>query len=49
MIADHPTPKISSGGVAYTFSARDFKGVMIVALADIGTGSKDEDSSCDSD
>ena len=32
MIADHPTPKTSLGGVAFTLNSRDYKGVMIVVL-----------------
>ena len=34
MIADHPTPKITEGGVAYTLNSRDYKGVMIVVLSE---------------
>ena len=34
MIADHPTPKISQGGVAFTQNSRDYKGVMIVVLSE---------------
>lgn len=34
MIADHPTPKISVGGTAYTLNSRDYKGVMIVVLSE---------------
>lgn len=31
MIADHPTPKIcSGGGTAFTLNSRDYKGVMVV-------------------
>lgn len=33
MIADHPTPKISEGDVAFTQNSRDYKGVMIVVLS----------------
>ena len=34
MIADHPTPKISSGsGICYTLNSRDYKGVVIVVLS----------------
>lgn len=29
MIADHPTPKISEGRVAFTLNSRDYKGVML--------------------
>ena len=34
MIADHPTPKISEGGAAYTVNSRDYKGVMIVVVSE---------------
>ena len=34
LIADHPTPKISQGGVAFTQNSRDYKGVMIVVLSE---------------
>ena len=34
MIADHPTPKISGGGIAYTLNSRDYKGVMIVVAVE---------------
>lgn len=34
MIADHPTPKISEGGVAFTQNSRDYKGVMIVVISE---------------
>lgn len=34
MIADHPTPKISEGGVAFTLNSRDYKGVMIVVVSE---------------
>ena len=33
MIADHPTPKISEGEVAFTMNSRDYKGVMIVVIS----------------
>ena len=33
MIADHPTPKIKEGGVAYTLNSRDYKGVMLIVIA----------------
>lgn len=33
MIADHLTPKFDMGGVAYTLSSRDHKGVMAVVLS----------------
>ena len=33
MIADHPTPKISRGGVCYTLNSRDYKGVMIIVIS----------------
>ena len=33
MIADHPTPKISEGGTAFTQNSRDYKGVMIVVIS----------------
>lgn len=31
MIADHPTPKIKTGGAMYTLNSRDYKGVPVVA------------------
>jgi DNA (cytosine-5)-methyltransferase 1 len=31
-IADHPTPKIGSGKVAYTLDSRDYKGPQVIAL-----------------
>lgn len=34
MIADHLTPKANEGGVAYTMSNRDHKGVMIVVISE---------------
>lgn len=34
MIADHPTPKISEGGAAFTQNSRDYKGVMIVVISE---------------
>lgn len=34
MIADHPTPKISEGGVAYTLNGRDYKGVMLIVVSE---------------
>ena len=34
MIADHPTPKISQGGVSFTLNSRDYKGVMIVVVSE---------------
>ena len=40
MIADHPTPKIDMGGVAYTLNSRDYKGVMVVVISD-NNGSAD--------
>lgn len=33
MIADHPTPKFSRGGAAYTLNSRDYKGVMVVVIS----------------
>lgn len=30
MIADHPTPKNSQEGTAFTLNSRDYKGVMVV-------------------
>ena len=45
MIADHPTPKISGGGIAYTLNSRDYKGVMIVvAVERKNEDSNDQDS-----
>ena len=35
MIADHPTPKITEGGgVSFTISSRDYKGVMCIVISD---------------
>ena len=34
MIADHPTPKISEGEIAFTQNSRDYKGVMVVVLSE---------------
>lgn len=31
-VADHPTPKIDEGGVAYTLNARDYKNPQVVAI-----------------
>lgn len=36
MIADHPTPKFSGGGSAYTLNSRDYKGVMVVVISEGG-------------
>ena len=33
IIADHPTPKISTGEIAFTQNSRDYKGVMIVVVS----------------
>lgn len=33
-IADHPTPKFSTGGVAFTLNSRDYKGVEIVVVSE---------------
>lgn len=33
-VADHPTPKFSSGGVSFTLNSRDYKGEMIVVLSE---------------
>lgn len=40
LIADHPTPKISSEGTAYTLNSRDYKGVMVVVISE-GDGAVD--------
>lgn len=32
VIADHPTPKISVGEVAFSLRGRDFKGGLVVVL-----------------
>lgn len=32
MIADHPTPKFSEGGVLYTMEARDYKAPFVVVF-----------------
>lgn len=45
MIADHPTPKISEGGAAFTQNSRDYKGVMIVVLSESDRPSDGEQSS----
>lgn len=45
MIADHPTPKISEGGTAFTQNSRDYKGVMIVVLSESDRPSDGEQSS----
>lgn len=34
MIADHTTPKITVGGVSFTISQRDYKGVMIIVVSE---------------
>ena len=34
IIADHPTPKISEGGVAFTLNSRDYKGVITVVISE---------------
>ena len=34
IIADHLTTKFDEGGVAYTLSSRDYKGVMAVVLSE---------------
>ena len=34
IIADHPTPKFSTGGVAFTLNQRDYKGVIAVVLSE---------------
>lgn len=34
MIADHPTPKFSGGGTAFTLSERDYKGVMCIVISE---------------
>ena len=34
VMADHPTPKFSSGGVSFTLNSRDYKGEMIVVLSE---------------
>ena len=44
-IADHPTPKISSGETAYTVNSRDYKGVMIVVLSECNRSVNGEQSS----
>lgn len=44
MIADHPTPKISLGGTAYTLNSRDHKGVMLVVLSEAVEASEDPDT-----
>lgn len=44
MIADHPTPKISEGGIAYTLNSRDYKGVMIIVAVERRTEDGDGQS-----
>lgn len=35
MIADHPTPKIQTGGeIAFTQNSRDYKGVMVIVISE---------------
>lgn len=34
IIADHPTPKISEGGVSFTLNSRDYKGVITVVVSE---------------
>ena len=40
MIADHPTPKATTGGTSFTISARDYKGGMVVVVSE-GDGTAD--------
>lgn len=44
MIADHPTPKNSRGGTAFTLNSRDYKGVLVV-IYEGGENAKDGNSS----
>ena len=35
IIADHPTPKIRTGGeIAFTQNSRDYKGVMVIVISE---------------
>lgn len=34
MIADHATPKSSTGGVAYGINSKDYKGAMIIVISE---------------
>ena len=45
MIADHPTPKYSTGGVAYTLNSRDYKGEMVVVISEDNRINNGEQSS----
>lgn len=45
IIADHPTPKISEGGIAYTLNSRDYKGVMLVVVSKDNGNADGEQSS----
>lgn len=45
MIADHPTPKMTEGGVCFTLSQRDYKGVMLVVLSETDRSLDGEQSS----
>ena len=47
MIADHPTPKSTTGGVGYTLNSRDYKGVMIVALSEAKENNQDRNRPSD--
>ena len=49
MIADHPTPKISEGGTAFTQNSRDYKGVMIVVLQESNLFSRIRDTTIEQD
>ena len=34
IIADHPTPKVSTRGVSFTLNQRDYKGVIVVVISE---------------
>ena len=34
VIADHPTPKIGGGEIAFTIQSRDHKGEMVVVISE---------------
>lgn len=38
-IADHPTPKIDGGGIAYTLNSRDYKASQVIVIE--GNGARD--------
>ena len=34
IIADHPTPKASTGEISFTLNQRDYKGVIVVVVSE---------------